>query len=267
MFRASVLKQAKHRAIVSLLGDCKGCRCLDLGGDNGVISRALRQSGGEWSSADLDAGAVRSIAALVGGEVHLLKGPRLPFPESSFDRVAVVDLLEHVEDDERLVGELRRVLRPGGVLVINVPHLQRRSVLNRVRDAVGLTDAWHGHLRPGYSEDGLRTLLAPWFHVTDVYPYSRAFSETLDTALNLAYRLKQRGGGRKGTVVTLEDSGGTGLEARLLRRAYRLCRAFAGLDRLLPLQRGYKLAIRAVPRPPLPQVQVVARSPRLRAAQ
>ena len=37
LFDRSILKQAKHRAIVALLGDTHGKECLDLGSDNGVI--------------------------------------------------------------------------------------------------------------------------------------------------------------------------------------------------------------------------------------
>ena len=61
LFRKSVLKQAKLRRILELLHDPTGKRNLDIGADNGVISYLLRQRGGRWSSADLDARAVASI--------------------------------------------------------------------------------------------------------------------------------------------------------------------------------------------------------------
>jgi SAM-dependent methyltransferase len=45
----------------------------------------------------------------------------LPFRDGSFDRVVAAEVLEHVEADERAVGELARVLRPGGILAVSVP--------------------------------------------------------------------------------------------------------------------------------------------------
>lgn len=45
----------------------------------------------------------------------------LPFGDASFDFVAAFDVVEHVEDDQRVFAELTRVLRPGGVLVFSVP--------------------------------------------------------------------------------------------------------------------------------------------------
>ena len=46
---------------------------------------------------------------------------RLPFSESSFDAAFILDVLEHIDEDETVLREIRRVLRPGGSLLITVP--------------------------------------------------------------------------------------------------------------------------------------------------
>ena len=46
---------------------------------------------------------------------------RLPFSESSFDAAFMLDVLEHIEEDETVLREIRRVLRPGGSVLITVP--------------------------------------------------------------------------------------------------------------------------------------------------
>jgi 2-polyprenyl-3-methyl-5-hydroxy-6-metoxy-1,4-benzoquinol methylase len=55
--------------------------------------------------------------------VTLLQGDaqRLPFEDATFDVVTMLDVLEHVPDDERTLQEVWRVLRPGGSLVFSVP--------------------------------------------------------------------------------------------------------------------------------------------------
>jgi SAM-dependent methyltransferase/UDP-N-acetylglucosamine transferase subunit ALG13 len=57
-------------------------------------------------------------------EVHARRigtsGP-LPYPDATFDSVSLLDVLEHCPDEDALLGELRRVLRPGGLLVLTVP--------------------------------------------------------------------------------------------------------------------------------------------------
>jgi SAM-dependent methyltransferase len=49
----------------------------------------------------------------------------LPFPEGSFGSASAVAVLEHLEEDRPAVGELARVLRPGALLWLTVPHAFR----------------------------------------------------------------------------------------------------------------------------------------------
>jgi 2-polyprenyl-3-methyl-5-hydroxy-6-metoxy-1,4-benzoquinol methylase len=204
LFRRSVLKQRKLAEIVGMLGVTQELRCLDLGSDNGVVSLLLRERGGQWASADLTDEAVASIRELVTTDVHRVAGAPLPFGDAEFDRVVVVDMLEHVADEAAFVAELGRITRPGGRLLVNTPHL-KQSALRRLRHAVGLTDAKHGHLRPGYTAAGLETLLARDFTMERTRTYSRFFSEAVDTAINLAVERLGKRGSAKGMVVTGAD--------------------------------------------------------------
>ena len=248
LFDRSVLKQAKFRQIVSLLDEPAGRTNLDIGADNGVISYLLRRRGGQWHSADLDESTVASIRQLVGENVHRLDGARTPFPDQTFDQVIVVDYLEHIQDDGGFARELARILKPNGCVIINVPHLRPGSLLNRLRHAIGLTDEWHGHLRPGYDIAGLRALLGPMFEIERCTTYSRTFSELIDTGLNGLYASLQKKtgpGSRKGTVVTRSDLQKHNKQFVLLSALYPLLWAVAKLDALLWFQPGYKLIVRA----------------------
>jgi SAM-dependent methyltransferase len=261
LFQRSVLKQEKYRRVLEFLDDPAGRTSLDIGADNGVISYLLRQRGGRWCSADLDPGTVASIRDLVHDEVYQLDGRTTPFPEQAFDQVVIVDFLEHIPDDRGFVRELSRILKPGGSLIINVPHLKPRSLLNRVRHHIGLTDEWHGHLRPGYRLEDLRRLLAPEFIIERSVTYSGSFSELIDTGLNGAYQLvkgrSQKTSSSKGTVVTRGDLEKLKKEFRMLSILYPVLWMVARMDALLPFQSGYKLMVRAkrVPQPVLAVAQ------------
>jgi 2-polyprenyl-3-methyl-5-hydroxy-6-metoxy-1,4-benzoquinol methylase len=126
LYGRSVLKQRKLSELARALGPTVGLRCLDLGSDNGVVSLLLRERGGSWASADLTAQAVESIRSLVGSDVHLVDARRLPFADAEFDRVAVVDMLEHAPDEAAFARELARITKPGGRLIVNTPHLKHR---------------------------------------------------------------------------------------------------------------------------------------------
>ena len=249
LFRRSVLKQAKLRRITELLDDPVGRDCLDIGADNGVISLLLRRMGGTWTSADLDEHAVAAIRELVGERVYRLDGATMPFPDRAFDQVVVVDYLEHIADETGFAKELARVVRPGGDVILNVPHLRPGSLVNRLRHAIGLTDEWHGHLRPGYTLEQLTGLLRPAFAVERAETYSGAFSELVDTLLNGLYlvlgREKAAQGTAKGTVVTGSEVGRRRGQFLLLTLSYPFLRGLARLDGLLRRQPGYKLILRA----------------------
>ena len=245
LFRRSVLKQRKLAEIAALLGPTEGLRCLDLGSDNGVVSLLLRRAGGRWASADLAPEAVASIRELVETDVHLVTGDRLPFPDGEFDRVAVVDMLEHVPDDRAFAAELAQVTRPGGTLVVNTPY-RRQTPLRRLRHAIGQTDEKHGHLRPGYDPEELRALLAPGFSVRTWHSYSRFFSELVDTGIQWGVERLGKKRESKGLVVTGRDVA----KHRRLFRAYSVVYpvmwTISRLDALLPATSGYMLIASAV---------------------
>ncbi len=245
LFRRSVLKQRKLAEIAAMLGPTDGLRCLDLGSDNGVVSLLLRRGGGRWASADLIPEAVASIRELVETDVHLVSGASLPFADAEFDRVAVVDMLEHVPDDRAFAAELARVTRPGGRLVVNTP-FRRETRLRRLRHALGQTDEKHGHLRPGYDAEELRALLSPAFTVQSWHSYSRFFSELVDTGIQWGVERLGKKPASKGLVVTGRDIAKHRRLFRAYSIVYPLVWTVSRLDALLPASSGYMLIASAV---------------------
>ena len=246
LFRRSVLKQRKLAEITRLLGATAGLRCLDLGSDNGVVSLLLRQRGGDWASADLTAEAVASIRELVTSDVQQVDGGRLPFADASFDRVVVVDMLEHVPDDAVFMTELARITRPGGRLLINTPHL-KTTLLRRLRHALGQTDEKHGHLRPGYTPSELERLFAGRFQLETSRTYSRFFSELVDTAINWGVERLGKRGSSKGLVVTGQDMAKHRKLFLAYSALYPAVWALSRLDALVPAS-GYMLIAAATRR-------------------
>ena len=240
LFRRSVLKQRKLAEIAAQLGATEGLRCLDLGSDNGVISLLLRRRGGDWASADLTEESVASIRELVATDVHQVDGRRLPFPDACFDRVVVVDMLEHVRDEAAFAAELARVTRRGGRLIINTPHL-KHTLLRRLRHALGQTDEKHGHLRPGYTPERLRELFGDRFSLEAHRTYSRFFSEVVDTAINWAVERLGKKGSTKGMVVTAGDVASHRKLFLAYSVIYPVVWGVSRLDMLIPWASGYML--------------------------
>lgn len=251
LFSKSLLKQAKLAEIVRLLGPTSGQTCLDVGGDNGVIPYYLRQRGGSWHSADLSEKAVESMRKLLGDRVHLLQGSVLPFEDAFFDAVVVIDMLEHLPQDAEFIRQCHRVLKPTGRLIVNVPHIKRRSVLRPVRRMLGLTDELHGHVRPGYTESQLYDVLKDGFNVEKAHTYSRFFVESLDTLIQFAVRRANRGqeAGSKGVLIDEQDFTRMEKLFRMYSALYPFFWLAAQLDLGLFFTRGYSLIARASWRP------------------
>lgn len=101
-----------------------GKRVLDLGCRFGALTRAYAE-GNDVTGVDVDREALAEAAKL-GIETRFadVEEP-LPFEEGSFDVVVAGELVEHLREPERLVAEVRRVLRPGGRFVGSVPNFFR----------------------------------------------------------------------------------------------------------------------------------------------
>lgn len=98
----------------------KSFTILDIGCGTGAMAQELQQYG-TVIAADLMPESLRYCRQRGLGLLALGDVTRLPFAASSFDLVVALDLLEHVEDDQAAISELKRVLKPEGRLVVTVP--------------------------------------------------------------------------------------------------------------------------------------------------
>jgi SAM-dependent methyltransferase len=243
LFRKSLVKQAKLRQITNLLGPVDGKVCLDVGGDNGVISYHLRRLGGTWHSVDLTEKAVESIRRLVGDRVDRITGPTLPFDNDTFDIIVIIDLLEHLQADYAFIAECHRVLRANGRLIVNVPYIKRYALLPPLRRLLGLTDERHGHVRPGYTGSELFDLLKDGFDVETAHTYSRFFVGLLDTFIQYVVQRSSSGkdAGAKGVVTDEQDFRRMKKLFRIYSILYPILQLAAVADLLLFFTQGYSL--------------------------
>ncbi len=102
-------------------------------------------------------------------------GRYLPFRDSSFDAVLLMDVAEHEEKDRELLCSVVKTLKPGGVLYMSVPSKGFTAFPPFITGT--LHKSW-GHVRPGYTPDELIGLLPEGMQVTILQwnePFFRLF--------------------------------------------------------------------------------------------
>ncbi|MEV6560314.1 class I SAM-dependent methyltransferase [Nocardia sp. NPDC051756] len=112
-------------AIVNLAGEVAGRRILDAGCGSGPIFAALRDRGAIVTGFDASTKMVELARQRLGADaaLHVAEiGSPLPFPDAEFDDVIASLVLHYLEDWTAPLTELRRVLKPGGRLIISVNH-------------------------------------------------------------------------------------------------------------------------------------------------
>lgn len=95
-------------------------RALDIGAGAGGNTRVLASAGWEATALEFSSAGVE-LARSRGLDVVQGDARAIPFPDDTFGLVVAYDVLEHINEDDRVVEEIARVLRPGGRALIAVP--------------------------------------------------------------------------------------------------------------------------------------------------
>ena len=142
------------------LGLRPGDRVLDVGAGFGRHVYECARRGAHVVALDYAADEVvqtrDTLAAMVeAGEINadklvgVLRGDacRLPFPDATFDVVITSEVLEHIQDDVSAIGEMVRVLKPGGRFAATVPAWLPEVVNWKLSDEYHAPKAVGGHVR------------------------------------------------------------------------------------------------------------------------
>ena len=109
-----------HATVAALLAQETGChRVLDIPCGEGAFVNRIRAAGYEVHAADIQ--SLLKIADVPFSRADM--NAPLPFGNNSFDAVVCIDGIEHLERPFDFVRESRRILRPGGVLLVSTPNI------------------------------------------------------------------------------------------------------------------------------------------------
>ncbi|MGW4400134.1 class I SAM-dependent methyltransferase [Amycolatopsis nivea] len=173
-------------AILDLAGDVAGRKILDAGCGAGPLAASLRDRGAHVSGFDFSATMVELARKRLGADADLrvadLSRP-LPYADQQFDDVVAALVLHYLEDWSAPLAELRRIIRPGGRLILAVNHpvlykfihpegnyfaVERWSEEYTFNGQKGVLEYWHRPLHAmtdAFTEAGFRVSV-----VSEPYP-------------------------------------------------------------------------------------------------
>jgi SAM-dependent methyltransferase len=139
-------RTVEDRLLPWALGDADlGTDVLEIGPGPGLTTDVLARRVPRLTALEIDATLATALRRRHGGPVRVVEGDAtaMPFPDSSFSGAVAFTMLHHVPSaaaQDRLLGEVRRVLRPGGIFAgsDSTPSLVFR--IAHFRDTMQLVD-------------------------------------------------------------------------------------------------------------------------------
>lgn len=151
-------------------------RVLDFGCGSGAAGRRFLQAGHRVAGVDVSESAIRVARRDVAQGEFAVLGPdrRIPYPDRSFDVCFCSEVLEHLLDVSEAVREMKRILAPGGLLLVTVPY--HGWIKNLIVITIGFEkhfDPRSGHVRFFSKRSIRRCLEAEGFRVAAVHGLGR----------------------------------------------------------------------------------------------
>lgn len=190
--------------------ELRGTVGLDVGCGDGVMTYKLLRAGGRPVGIDLEPEGVdlaRRMLRRAGAPapVACASAYQLPFADASVRWVVSIEVIEHLAEARAWLAEVRRVLAPGGVVVITTPQKARDGKLR---------DPYHVH---EYEPAELGALVGEYFSEVEVegqYPsgllrlYKRGIGfRPADLALRLGFKAVAAAGFNPFRALTRRDPG------------------------------------------------------------
>ena len=132
-----------------------GARVLDVGSGSGALAERLSDAGYDVTATDID---LRGFRAAVKSTVWDANSEALPVEEGSLDAVFAIEIIEHTENPLAALRNFRRLLKPGGTLIVSTPHVCHPR--SRLKFLLSGSPSYFG---PGeYRGSGHRALIPDW---------------------------------------------------------------------------------------------------------
>ena len=133
-------------------------RILDAGCGTGITTCRLKEQRPRIEGIDFSSSFIEEARKYGGDYFRVMDLTMLDYPDAAFDVVCSADTIEHVPDLRKALSEMKRVLKPGGALVIQAPNLSSNLLSFNYPKTLGNIFRKTGYLLGDIFSTPLRTI-------------------------------------------------------------------------------------------------------------
>lgn len=122
VFTFNAYVQARYQQVLNLVPKDKISSILDIGcGDGVLLSLISKKTEAQLTGVDLDIDSLKIAKTRLNATFIKSSATTLPFKPSSFDLVIASEIIEHLKKPEKMLIEIKKVLKPNGRVIITTP--------------------------------------------------------------------------------------------------------------------------------------------------
>ena len=121
-------------------------KLLEIGCGNGRRLAEFRSVGWQVEGQEVDLNAVKTAQQTYGLNIHMGSIDELEIPDETFDAIIMNHVIEHVHHPEKVMAHCRRLLKPGGKLVVVTPNIESLGHRHFGADWRGMEPPRHIHI-------------------------------------------------------------------------------------------------------------------------
>jgi ubiquinone/menaquinone biosynthesis C-methylase UbiE len=162
IFSFNAYVSARYQQVINLVTKDKASNILDIGCGDGVLLHLIsKKTKAQLSGVDLDSDSLKFAKSKLKANFIKSSADKLPFKPSSFNLVIASEIIEHLGKPEKMLSEIKRVLKPKGKVIITTPV----KLFKKPEDSMHVQE---------FSTDELNNLLNKYFSrvsITSSHPY------------------------------------------------------------------------------------------------
>ena len=174
------------------LGSEKSAKVLDIATGTGAFAQRIADHFPGWDLDINDFEGQALVEDLKKSNIDLNSRFGEGFPDASYDLVVALEIIEHLENPWNFLREIRKLLRPGGLLVLSTPNVD--STIDRLTYLINGHSFYFGE--PGYTNSGGHISPVPdWLFkkIADSSGYSDVeLNDALDTSPHMGLAMTLR---------------------------------------------------------------------------